>query len=247
MLPNKAALSTRPPPEGSPAVCQAIYADRAAGTVRSPLDAAVGVLPMPGRRLDSIASGSWRESRLDRMSRDEFFAKVAPLDEERLRKALWNLYWRGTAATRERIEAELTPEVGLPRQKAAEPADPARVREEAEDFVALARAGVYIAGSRRVSPKERSRWRFTFKRLLAEARDTLRATDLDPGVAAMTALIDLACEMRDREYFRSNDPIEAAKVVVSDEVSLLWKRVREHRGFAEIPDASSGRNLGVAA
>jgi hypothetical protein len=186
MLPNKAALSTRPPPEGSPAVCQAIYADRAAGTVRSPLDAAVGVLPMPGRRLDSIASGSWRESRLDRMSRDEFFAKVAPLDEERLRKALWNLYWRGTAATRERIEAELTPEVGLPRQKAAEPADPARVREEAEDFVALARAGVYIAGSRRVSPKERSRWRFTFKRLLAEARDTLRATDLDPGVAAMT-------------------------------------------------------------
>jgi hypothetical protein len=38
--------------------------------------------------------------------------------------------------------------------------------------------------------------------------------------------------MRDREYFRSNDPIEAAKVVVSDEVSLLWNRVQEHRGFA---------------
>lgn len=187
---------------------------------------------MPGRRPASIASGVVEGVTLDRMSRDEFFAKAAPVDEERLRKALWNLYWRGTAAMRKRIEAELTPDTGLPRQKAPEPPDPTRVRKEAEDFVALARSGAYIAGSRRVSPKERSRWRFTFKRLLAEARDTIRATDLDPGIAAMTTLIDLACEMRDREYFRSDDPIEAAKVVVSDEVSLLWNRVREHRGFA---------------
>src|SRR2546430_4142543 len=28
-----------------------------------------------------------------RMSREDFFAKLAPWDEDRLRKVLWNLYW----------------------------------------------------------------------------------------------------------------------------------------------------------
>jgi len=41
------------------------------------------------------------------MNREQFFRVVAPLDEDRLRKALWNVYWRGTADVRERIEAEL--------------------------------------------------------------------------------------------------------------------------------------------
>jgi hypothetical protein len=40
----------------------------------------------------------------NRMNREEFFAKLAPLDEDRLRKVLWNLYWRGPASVRERIE-----------------------------------------------------------------------------------------------------------------------------------------------
>jgi hypothetical protein len=44
------------------------------------------------------------------MNREEFFAKLATLDQERLKKALWNLYWRGSVTMRERIEAELTPE-----------------------------------------------------------------------------------------------------------------------------------------
>jgi hypothetical protein len=39
-----------------------------------------------------------------RMNRDEFYRKLAPLDEERLKKALWTLYWRGSAPMRERIE-----------------------------------------------------------------------------------------------------------------------------------------------
>ena len=37
-----------------------------------------------------------------RMNREEFFAKLSPLDAEQLRKALWNLYWRGSAPLRER-------------------------------------------------------------------------------------------------------------------------------------------------
>ena len=42
------------------------------------------------------------------MNREEFFATLAPLDDGRLRKVLWNLYW-GPAAMRERIEGELDP------------------------------------------------------------------------------------------------------------------------------------------
>ena len=39
------------------------------------------------------------------MNRDEFFAKLAGLDEDRIKKALWNLYRRGPAQLRERIES----------------------------------------------------------------------------------------------------------------------------------------------
>jgi hypothetical protein len=44
------------------------------------------------------------------MDRDQFFAKLAVLDEDRLKKVLWNLYWRGSAPMRERIEAQLDPD-----------------------------------------------------------------------------------------------------------------------------------------
>jgi hypothetical protein len=44
---------------------------------------------------------------MDRMNREQFYAAMADLDEQRLRKALWNLYWRGAAPVRERIEAEI--------------------------------------------------------------------------------------------------------------------------------------------
>lgn len=37
-----------------------------------------------------------------RMNREQFFRAASGLDEDRLRKALWNLYWRGTANMRER-------------------------------------------------------------------------------------------------------------------------------------------------
>jgi hypothetical protein len=50
----------------------------------------------------------------NRMSREEFFAKLAPLDAEQRGKILWNLYWRGTAAARERIEGELDVGADLP-------------------------------------------------------------------------------------------------------------------------------------
>src|SRR6266542_5388757 len=101
------------------------------------------------------------------MNRDQFFAKLATLDEDGLKKALWNLYWRGSAATRERIEAEIEPE---PRDRTKRtptaPVDPQWVLGEVREFVKLARSGAYMGGDRRVSPRERTRWRFTFQRLV---------------------------------------------------------------------------------
>lgn len=170
------------------------------------------------------------------MDRPQFFEKLAALDEERLKKALWNLYWRGSAAIRERIEAELDPQPDRPKRQAKEVVLPKLVLSEVQDFVALARSGAYIGGDRRVTPKERTRWRFTFQRLVGDARAALQTEDVGTAAAAMEQLVDLACEMGGREYFRSDDPVEAARFVVSDAVALLWSRLRDQygfRGFAE--------------
>lgn len=73
-------------------------------------------------------------------------------------------------------------------------------------------------------------------------RDALRADGDDDFAAAATTmekLLNLACDMRDRDYFRSEDPIEAAKVVVSDEVAVLWSRMRERMGFAAFADQAT--------
>jgi hypothetical protein len=169
----------------------------------------------------------------NRMNRDEFFAKLSPLDEDRLRKVLWNLYWRGSASLRERIEGELEPAERDRRKRAATgPASPGLVLHEVREFVELARAGAYLAGDRRVSPKERTRWRLTFRQLAADAQSALHAEDTGPAEEALALIIDLACEMKDCEYFRSEDPVEAARFVVSDAASVLWETVRDSRGFA---------------
>lgn len=95
------------------------------------------------------------------MNREQFFGKLGTLDEERLKKALWNLYWRGSANLREKIEAELEPGAGVRAQSLADQmVDPQTVLSAVREFVALARSGAYMAGDRRVSPKERTRWRF---------------------------------------------------------------------------------------
>jgi len=168
-----------------------------------------------------------------RMDREQFFGRLASLDDEHLKKALWNLYWRGTAPMRERIEAEVDPDQQDRRPHGLrEPADPKLVLGDVRDFVALARSGAYLAGDRRVSPKERTRWRFTFQRLVTDAQDALRAEDAAAGETAVAALIDLASEMRDHDYFRSDDPVEAARFVVSDAAALLWGKLLEQYGFA---------------
>jgi hypothetical protein len=170
---------------------------------------------------------------MERMDREQFFARLASLDEERVKKALWNLYWRGTATVRQRIETELEPDGPRPRRKETVAADPDGTLDEVRDFVALARSGAYLAGDRRVSPRERTRWRFTFQRLVKDTGLALRDDEIAAGAEAMGLLIDLAQEMRGYDYFRSEDPIEAARVVVSDQVALLWSRILDQSGFAE--------------
>jgi len=168
-----------------------------------------------------------------RMNREQFFGQLATLDEQRLRKALWNLYWRGTAAVRERIEAEIGPDQhDRGRRSSKQPADPHQLLDEVGEFVTLARSGAYMAGDRRVSPRERTRWRLTFKRLVTAAQDGLRAPDAAAAATALERLIDLACESRDYEYFHSEDPMEAAGLVVSDAAALLWGRLQAEHGFA---------------
>lgn len=166
------------------------------------------------------------------MERDQFFARLGALGEERVQRALWNLYWRGNAEVRRRIEAELQPGGPRPR-RTEEPIDPVATLDEVRQFVELARSGAYLGRDRRVSPRERTRWRFTFQRLVKDSERSLRDEDLSPGAAAMELLLDLSQEVRGYDYFRSEDPIEAARIVVSDEVALLWSQVLERRGFAE--------------
>ena len=177
-----------------------------------------------------------------RMNREEFFAKLSPFDEDRLRKVLWNLYWRGSAQLRERIEDELDPaEAGRKKRAAAEPADPAWVLYEVRGFAGLARAGSYLGGDREVSPKERSRWRVTFRRLAADAESALRDPDADPAEEALELIIDLARETRDQQYFRSEDPVEAARFVVSDAAAMLWETVRDRHGFQAFAERAAAQ------
>jgi hypothetical protein len=177
-----------------------------------------------------------------RMNREEFFAKLSSLDEDGLRKVLWNLYWRGSAPLRERIEGELDPVEHVRRRRAvAEPPDPDLVLYEVTEFAELARAGSYIAGDRRVSPKQRTRWRVTFRQLAADAQSALRAEDPGPAEEALALIIDLACEMGDRTYFRSEDPVEAARFVVSDAAALLWESVRDKHGFQVLARRAPGQ------
>ena len=70
--------------------------------------------------------------------------------------------------------------------------------------------------------------RVTFRRLATEAQPALHAIDNGPAEEAMELMIDLACHADG--CFRSDDPLEAAKFVVSQAVSALWETVLDAGG-----------------
>lgn len=122
-----------------------------------------------------------------RLNRELFFDKLAELDEAGLKKVLWTLYWRGSASMQERIEASIDPRGQGDVRRAASRArpDPAVLLREVTQFATLARAGAYLAGDRRVSPKERTRWRHVFRGHATNILDALGGEDVDSAVLAM--------------------------------------------------------------
>ena len=91
-----------------------------------------------------------------------------------------------------------------------------------------------MAGDRRVHHTERSKWRYTFRRRAADALAALTASDRAPAQQAVAKIIDLACDLKRYDYFRSDDPAEAAKFAVSQAVAALWESVLRHDGFAAL-------------
>ena len=177
-----------------------------------------------------------------RLNRDQFFDKLAGMDESDLKKALWTLYWRGSAPVRERIESIVEPGVQqTATTDAVSAVDTRAVLDEVTQFASLARSGAYLAGDRRVSPRERTRWRHTFRRLAREAQDGLVAGGGDAAVAAVVTMIELALETKAYDYFRSDDPIEAARFVVSDAVKVLWLRMRREEGPVRFAELAAGQ------
>ena len=168
----------------------------------------------------------------NRMNRDEFYTAMAPNDDAHLRKILWTLYWRGNAQLRERIEDELRPPEQPKVKPRKGPPDPATVLDGVTTFVKLAKDGAYMYGDRRVHRTEQSKWRLTFRRLIADALSALQAANPGPAQQAVAEMVDLACDMKGYDYFHSDDPVEAAKFVVSDAVAALWESVLRHDGFA---------------
>jgi hypothetical protein len=181
---------------------------------------------------------------ITRLSKEQFFDRLAGMDDAALKKALWTLYWQGTASSQERIAAVTAPNgQGGRRPVLKTRPDPPAVLDEVTEFATLARAGAYLAGDRRVSPKERTRWRHTFKRLAADALNALGDENVDSGALATATLIDLACEMQHYDYFRSEDPVEASRFVVSDAAAALWSAVRRERGITGFSEHAAGQLL----
>jgi hypothetical protein len=176
------------------------------------------------------------------MNREQFFAALSGFDEDGLRKLVWTLYWRGSAPVRQRIEALLDPAEQCPTgTRGRQPVDAETLLDEVRDFVGLARSGAYMAGDRRVSGKERSRWRMTFRRLAKAAQDALHTDAYRAGAAALELMIDLAGETGRYDYFHSEDPIQAAGFVVSEAVTALWSTVRDRDGFAAFTIVAAGQ------
>lgn len=173
------------------------------------------------------------------MRKDEFYAKIIPLDTSRLQKMLWELYWRGGKELRGRIEVLLDPE--KPKKRGPQLPDGELLLEDVRDFVALARSGAYMGGTREVSRSERSKWRVTFRQFVKDAGLLLGHGFPEYGAPALEALIDLACETKEVMYFHSDDPVAAMRLVVSEQVHLLWGSYLAHDGFAAFARQASAQ------
>ncbi len=167
-----------------------------------------------------------------RMDKTAFLKALDGRSPEDLRTMLWTAYWRGTAAMRERIEELLAPQEAAAKRAVEARVDPTFCLDEVVTFCARARNGDYMRGARDLGRKEVTGWRFTLRRLFDESCRLLEQNDFQEGSEALETLLDFTCELKGRCYFRSEDQVEAAKVVVSDRVEALWLAQIRQEGFA---------------
>ncbi len=166
-----------------------------------------------------------------RLSKDEFGQLLAGRESEELKKMLWELYCRGSADLRRRIEVVAVPRERRLAKAGPPPVDGADHLTSVREFVRLARAGSYMGGDRHVSRSERAGWKASFRELLDDSGRLLTQGDVGNGAEAMDALLCLALDCRDTYYFRTEDPIGALRIVVSDLVDLLWRSTLAVSGF----------------
>ena len=166
-----------------------------------------------------------------RLSKEEFGQLLAGRDADELRKMLWELYVRGSAELRRKIEVVAVPREKRPAKAGPPPIDGADHLATVRDFVRLARAGAYMGCDRHVSRSDREGWKASFRELLDDSGRFLTQCDVENGAEAMDALLCLALDCRDTYYFRTEDPIGALRIVVSDLVDLLWRSTLAVSGF----------------
>jgi hypothetical protein len=170
-------------------------------------------------------------SRTERMDKTAFLKALEGRGPEELRTLLWTAYWRGGAPARERIEEQLFPAEAAVKRETAAFVDAGACLEEVRTFCSRARAGDYMRGARDLGRKEVSGWRLTFRRLFEDATRALRQPGRDGDPAPLVHLLDFTFDLRNWEYFRSQDPVEAAKIVFSDRVAVLWRARIDEGGF----------------
>ena len=173
-------------------------------------------------------------TRRPRLGKPEFWKLLAGHDAEALRKVLWELYVRGGAQLQERIERVCVPRAARPPKPERPPIDGEDHLAEVRRFVDLARSGAYMGGTRLVSRSERTKWRVPFREMLDASSELLLQGDLENGSKAMELLLSLALDSRDTYHFRTEDPISALRLVVSDRVALLWRATADIAGFAAL-------------
>ena len=167
-----------------------------------------------------------------RMDKTAFLKALEGRSPEDLRTLLWTAYWRGTTPMRERIEELLAPQEAAVKRAAEAQVDPDLCLDEVMTFCERARNGDYLRGARDLGRKEVTGWRFTLRRLFDEACRLLQQNDIEEGSEALERLLDFTCELKGYNYFRSEDQVEAAKIVVSDRIEALWLAQIHQQGFA---------------
>ena len=104
--------------------------------------------------------------------------------------------------------------------------------------MALARAGAYLGGTRRVSPRRRGRWASSFHEHLTAARGQASTT---AGAAAYQALIELAIVASERSLFEGSPPVRRLRLSIPAQVATLWDARLRARGLTAVADELLGQ------